>query len=368
MDLFELAHEILRGIPSTYSKDKKKQLFDNAVSSDKYLASEKRDGHYHRFVKQNDCAKIQSRGISTITNTYGDHSEHVPHIFSILNDAFGNDTLLIGEMYIDGKKDRDMTSIFGCLPNKAVERQKSNYGMVHYMIYDVWFLNGEDLMKTPFENRVEILETQVKPKLNCEYINIAEYFVGDEISDRLAEILARGGEGIVMTNRISFPSPGSRTAQKTIKIKAELEEDIDVFFTGESKSPERLYTGKEIETWQYWEDIRTRTFIAGQYFHDYVAGATIEPVTKNYFNRWPGSLEIGVYRGSDIFILGYVSGLTEAMKQDFYANPEKYRIKPCRVTCMEFTPDKQLRHPKLKGIREDISAEECTFAKIFGTE
>lgn len=369
MDLFNIEPEKYWDPGSTKTKEQKKKIFHDAVDSDLYLASEKKDGHWHRFVMQNGESKMQSRGISTVTGEYGDHTLHVPHLYNFLNKIVDKDTMLIGEIYLPGLKDRDMTSILGCNYEKALDRQEKKYGKVMFMIFDVWFFDGQDFMKTAFEDRVKFLQDVVQPKIKDNpYISIAEYFEGQEIYTKLNDIFENGGEGIVLTKKISFPSPGSRTSKKTIKVKSEIDNDIDVFLTSQFLPCTRMYTGKEIETWQYWENLKTGEKVYGKIFEQYNSGEAFEPITKNYYMGWPGSVEIAVLKGEDQIVtsLGYVSGLTDEIKKDFTENRKRYVFKRCRVSCMEFTPDHKLRHPRFKGFREDINIEDCTYEKIFG--
>lgn len=365
MNLFDYKPEKMWGFPSTYSKEKKQKEFQNAIDSNNYIASEKFDGHWHRFVKQNGEVKFQSRGLSTVTNEYGDHTAHAPHLIETLNNICTGDTMLIGEAFIVGKKDRDMTKIFGCLPEKAVKRQNEDFGFVNFVIFDVLYFDGTDLTKTPFVDRIEFLKEKVKPLLNNEWITVADYFEGNEIVSRLEQILSSGGEGIVMTKKLSLPAEGARTARKTIKIKSELDNDIDCFLTGRYLPSTREYTGKMIETWEFWENIKTGEKVLGSFYESYINGETYEPITKNYYYGWPGSIEIAVLKDGEEFSLGLVSGLTEKIKQDFIENTADYIGKVCKINCMEFTPDKKCRHPRFNGFREDINMSDCTYEKVF---
>jgi hypothetical protein len=155
-----------------------------------------------------------------------------------------------------------------------------------------------------------------------------------------------------------------------------LKQTIDCFFTGVGSAPTKDYTGKEIETWQYWESLRTGEKIQGECFRDYMAGAAITPITKSYFHGWCGSLEIGVlrhktgsrckingvvYEDTEVFPIGWLSGLTEEMK----SNPEKYAFQPIEVTAMEWDSfNHTLRHGKMVGWRKDLSLKDCTLEKI----
>ena len=64
-----------------------------------------------------------------------------------------------------------------------------------------------------------------------------------------------------------MPQPGKRPARKTLsKVKKELAENIDCFFTGRYTSPTRLYSGKELESWKYWVRIRDNQKLEGAFY------------------------------------------------------------------------------------------------------
>ena len=69
-----------------------------------------------------------------------------------------------------------------------------------------------------------------------------------------------------MVRKDAIVSPGKRTAWKTIKVKKELEKEVDCFLTGHYKTPTRLYTGKELRSWIYWEDLKTGNLVSGKLF------------------------------------------------------------------------------------------------------
>ena len=173
-----------------------------------------------------------------------------------------------------------------------------------------------------------------------------------------------GGEGIVMTKKGTCPEPGKRPARKTLKVKKEINQTIDCIFTGVGTPPTRTYEGKEIETWKYWENVRTGDKMEGEFYKEYTEGMAIEPVTKPYFHGWVSSLEIGLVKGNKVVPIGFISGLADEVK----ANHQKYKGLPIEVTCMEILPTGGLRHAKLVRFRPDLAITDCTWSKVFGDE
>lgn len=294
-NLFELSPEKYWDFPSSYSKERKESEILTRIASDDYIASLKKDGHYNRTVIANGRIAMQSRTISKVTGEYADKTAHVPHIVDSLK-KLPEGTVIIGELYQHGKTSSDMTSVLQCLPEKSVKRQKGEYGFVYYYIHDCWYYNGQNLMDEPYSKRIEYIQKIFNNFLKDNlYIEVAEYAkTPEEITNLLNYARENGEEGIVMVRKDAIVSPGKRTAWKTIKVKKELEKEVDCFLTGHYKTPTRLYTGKELRSWIYWEDLKTGNLVSGKLFEDYEAGRPIEPVTKPYYFGWAGSLELGI--------------------------------------------------------------------------
>ena len=363
----DLESEKYWSFPKSFKGDPKEET-RNMIFSGNYIGARKMDGAYYRFIKDMDGnMRLQGRSKS-VSGEYLDKLDHVPHLLPYF-ESLPNGTCLLGEIYFPNNEgSSNVTTIMGCLAPKAIERQTKG-PKLHYYIFDVWALGGHSFMNLKLENRICELNdlynewadnaNHERPAGLCE-VDFATYYEGEELWRKLQVILANGGEGIVMTKKGTIPQPGKRTARKTLKVKKELQETIDCFFTGRATAPTRLYTGKEIETWKYWQNIRTSEKVEGEFYKEYQLGESIEPITKPFFNGWAGSLEIGVLKNGKIHPIGYLSGLTDEIKAD----PGAQAMKCIEVTAMEILPDTfALRHGKLKCFRPDLSPEDCTWEK-----
>lgn len=371
IDFQNLEAEKYWSFPKSYKKDPKEET-RNMIFSGDYAGARKMDGAYYRFIKDMDGnMRLQGRSKS-VSGEYLDKLDHVPHLLPYF-ESLPNGTCLLGEIYFPKNEgSSNVTTIMGCLTPKAIERQQKGEKL-HYYIFDVWALGGHSFMNLKFENRICELNDLYNewadnanhecPAGLCE-IDFATYYKGEELWEQLQKILAAGGEGIVMTKLGTIPSPGKRTARKTLKVKKELSENIDCFFTGRGTAPTRLYSGKEIETWRYWQNMRTGDKIEGEMFQDYQAGVAIEPITKPYFHGWAGSLEIGVLKNGEVYPIGFLSGLADEIKADAWAQ----RMKCIEVTAMEILPTGGIRHAKLERFRPDLAPTDCTYEKYMRTE
>ena len=254
-----------------------------------------------------------------------------------------------------------VTSIMGCLKEKAIARQESG-PKLHYYIFDILAFNGISLLDSSIELRIASLnKTKELYENKTKYIEWAKYYEGQELWNQLQTILADGGEGVVITKKGTCYQPGKRPARQTLKIKKELSETLDCFFTGRAQAPTRIYSGISLPSWQYWENPITNEKLEGNYYREYMNGAPVQPVTKSYFMGIAGSLEIGVLKDGKVYPLGWLSGLSEEIK----GNYRDYTGKCLEVGAMQFTDDKALRHAKMVRLRPDLNMEDCTYEKIF---
>lgn len=359
---------------STMTPEAKKRKLEQLAASGDYLFGLKTDGNWSRAVITKERNALQTRGISVTTKTYGEIQDKVTFWNAVLNVEWLGPTVILGEVFLPGAIDKDVGSILRCLAPKAFARQKDN--PLRWRIFDVLALDGKDMMHEKFENRIKYIP-EVVQRINSPLVEGVTYYEMDEtFFDRMGEIFAAGGEGAVCYRKDSLYEPGKRGphAWDTVKVKQEISSEIDAFISG-IVDGEKLYTGKDLATWQLWENQRTGEKVAGSYFGEYQLGGAYIPVTKNYFNDWPAAIQVSVYDklGNEV-PLCKVSGLTEEFKSSLRDEPERWYGCPVTIGGMMVSSAKadsegngiSIRHPLLKRIREgDLTKEDCTLAKIF---
>lgn len=362
VDFHELPAQKYWSFPSGYKKDSKAET-QNMIFSGDYVGARKMDGAFYKFIKdENGNMELIGRSKS-VKGDYIDKIEWVPQLHEFFN-SLPNGTCLLGELYFPEKEgSSNVTTIMGCLPQKARNRQEKGMKL-HYYVFDVLAIDGESIYQQNIEDRVDEIDILRKAYKNEKYVKIAEYYEGKELWDHLQETLNNGGEGVVITKKGTCYQPGKRPARQTLKVKKELHETIDCFFTGHATAPTKEYTGKEIETWQYWLNERTGEKLNGEYYKEYFNGAPLIPITKPYFNGWAGSLEIGVIKNDKVVPIGYLSGLSDEIKTNY----KDYKGKVIEVGAMEVLETGGLRHAKMLNFRPDLTIKECTWEKIWGNE
>ena len=342
--------------PKSYKGDPKEEA-KKRIFSEEWLGARKMDGAFAKFIKDEDGNMMLLSRSRNVNGEFPNKIDHVPHLFNFFN-SLPNGTCLLGEIYFPSHEgSNEVTKIMGCITDKAIERQKND--PLHYYIFDILAFDNVSFMPFRAEDRFNYIN-EIKNKYNYKNIEFANYYKGLELWNMIQETLASGGEGGVIIHKDSKYQPGKRSTKVSLKIKKELQDTIDCFFTGRVSSPARDYTGKDIENWKYWENIRTGKLINAPMFNEYYKGESYEPVTKSYYMGMAGSLEIGVYHNNKIKPIGYLSGLSEEIKMNY----DKYKMRVIEVTAMQLTDDKMLRHPKFIRFRDDKQPQECLWEQI----
>jgi len=338
--------------PASTSDATKKETVRNAIFSGDYIGALKVDGYYQRLLKDEDGNCFM---IARDRNTKGEvvnKIDWVPQLQAWMN-ILPNGTCFLAETYLPNKEgSKNVTSILGCLKDKAIERQKTT--PLHFHIFDCMAWNGEDFYDREYEYRI----SYVKILQNTIYIHPTEFFSGEALWEHLQMYLAEGREGMVIMRRDATVYNKRTPARVSIKIKRELKETIDCVVIG-ANPPTKLYSGKSIETWPYWVDEMTdRRLDVQSHIIPYREGAPIVPVTKNYYFKMAGSFKLGLLdKDGMMHHYGDLSGLTEEM----LTNWRDYINTVVEVGGMMLDSEsKVIRHPKLIRIREDKEPYDCT--------
>ena len=315
------------------SNAKRQAMIDN--KDGEYIATKKNDGDWAMLIHwEKGKNLVRSRSISKVTGVYGDYTEKVPHIVEEM-DGWPNNTVVLAELCWDqdGTNANTVGTILRCLPAKAVERQKEN--KLKAVIFDLLMVDGKDLTNLGYYFRLE--EVLLFPRGLYTY---PTEVITQDFAAAADQIIAGGGEGIVIQRCDYTYNPGNRTAWKTLKLKQQLPEmELKVIGTLE---PKKFYEGDCPETWEYeLEDPVT---------HDKYL------VTKPYYFGWKNGITVLL---PDETTCDVASGLTDDDRewlateaaQQMINNEELYAV----VKAMSFNNKGRLRHPSLVRLRNEVN-------------
>jgi hypothetical protein len=348
--------------PMKYNTCKSEEKLQKILDSDEYFAEEKIDGMLYMAVKTENYQYLFSRTPSKKTGLLAEKSANVPHIMETLKELPPY-TVLLGEIYYPHKTSKDVSTIMGCLPTEAVNRQNSGYGFISYYIHDILYYDNVDLISGKATNweRYQILSKIFdKHNLKNDYVSLAPV-IKENFKTRASEIIRSGGEGIVIKKKNAYYEPDKRP-QTNYKIKKV--DTIDVICTGLIAATKE-YSGKDLQTWDYWEcDGEKRR---GFYYDDYKSGFNVIPVTKPYYYGWVTAIELGCFNGAIVDKIGTVSsGLTDELRESLAVRPDDFIGKVVEIECMSVDKDAHtLRHPIFLRFRDDKSKYDCKAAEIF---
>ena len=340
-------------------------LLKTACESGNYFGQLKKDGYWYQFEKHEHNSYLFSRSASTVTKLQAEKSANVPHIMESL-DNLPKETILIGEVYYPGGTSKNVTTIMGCLPPKAIERQNGSYGKIHYYIHDILMYKGIDFVEQKATNwqRYQILQKifYLHGLDKYDFLELAESWE-DNLYSRVGDSLAAGEEGMVIKAKDGIYEPGKRPASN---LKAKQVDFADAVIIG-FEEPNVNYEGKEIENWQYWvgtDDHEERLEIKSHY-----GELCCIPVTKAYYMNWYNArIKLGAYDDNgNIKEIGTIhSGISDEMKKDMTENPNNYFNKVVKIQCMSLDKkEKTIRHGFYKGIHPEKNPQECTLQEIF---
>lgn len=352
--------------PSSYSRQEKREKLDLLINSNSMIFSEKYDGNLCRFIAEDGDILCQTRTISKQTGQYGELQNKIAYIDDFKS-KFEQLTVFLGEIYLPGKTSKEIGTILRCKEEKALDRQKDNPIFIY--IFDVLVYEGQYLTETPIVERIKYLPL-ICQKINNPQVSYAKYYSAepDIFYPRIEQIFNRGGEGVVLYRKDFLPCAGRSSMWETVKVKQELEGDVDVFISGVAPGSKE-YTGGLLPEWTLWQNTRTGELVRGNYYTEYSQGGCYEPVSKTYFFGLPGSIECSVYDNEgNAKVLCYCSNLTDEFRCALRDHLDDYIGRPARISGMMISEDKNgnisLRHPKFLELRDDIDAADCQLSKL----
>ena len=331
--------EVMKPNKVNMDKESHRNKIEQMMASPSFVAEPKIDGCHYLDIS----GRFFSTRIATGSEIPVEKTGNFPHLVEAHLRAGVDAAIFDGEIYYPGSgyDSYVATKVTGCGAAEALRRQQEATevpGFVHYVIFDILRdPEGNWLLNLPWSERREILE-DVGRRLTeaSEYCTIIKT-VRSRKQRFLEQTLESGEEGIVLKNVNGIYVPGKRPQWNWTKIKIEMTDDVVIMAFD---PPTKAYTGKEYDTWPYWEDG--------------------EPVSKHYYLKQIGSIVFGKYDAyGELVPLGTCTGIDDATRKEFTDNPDNYIGRVIKIKAMQKTNDGKYRHPNYLGLHPDKNAKEC---------
>ena len=296
---------------------------DRLPEGSQWLYELKFDGYRAQAIKSRGVVQLRSRNHNDFNSSY-------PMIVKGLA-PLPDETVIDGEVVA---LDENGKPSFNTLQNYG-----SAGASLHYFIFDLLMLEGQDLTAEPLVNRRKLLERQILPKMNdpIRYSPILE----GSLADLIQSVKAQGLEGLVAKRRDSRYEPGQRSG-----------------------------------AWQKMRINQGQEFVIGGYT---IGGATFDALVFGYYDggklMYVGRTRNGFTPKLRAELLKKFKGL-ETTECPFANLPEKKagrwgagltaaKIDECRwlkpklvaqFDFVEWTADAHLRHSRFIGLRDDKAA------------
>jgi bifunctional non-homologous end joining protein LigD len=276
------------------------------------------------------------------TRNLNDVSVQYPEVRRISRALGAHDAVLDGELVAfdeNGKPsfERLQQRIHNTDENVVRRRMKTH--PVVYVIFDLLYLDGQDLTGEPYTRRRELLEGL---ELNGDAWQTPGHSVG-HAKELLAASAEQGLEGVMLKRLDSIYCPGKRTGT-WLKVKNTLRQEMVIGGWTPGEGRRKNHVG---------------ALLVG-YFED--EGG--EPGGGKRSLRYAGKVGTG-FKAADLTAIAARLAPLERRTSPFGAGPKPPKgaqfVEPCLVAEVEFremTKEGILRHPAYKGLREDKPASE----------
>ena len=319
--------------------------------NDDYVAQEKLDGaRYILHKDERGSVRVYSRQISKVTGAPVIKTEQLQHLADWVKARVPNGTVLDGEVVAPGiSVSNNVTKVTGSKPERAMEIQQK-HGFLEYRAFDLLAWSGTDYTGISYRVRHDTLVMTLRKWQQGSPIQALTMAVGTEAKRKLyAEVIAKGGEGIILKDTNSSYHQGDRH-NSWVKVKKQ--RTFDVVFMGIELAKETTVKKGDEEA----SDSRIKGLAGAIRYGQYVQPDSSLPGMALF----PFSASSKIVRLKE---LGTVSGFDDATRADITLNALVYTAQErvLEVTAQEQFSSGALRHPRFVQWRDDKRSTDCIF-------
>lgn len=327
-----------------------------------WVAEEKLDGDRRigQFVSHPTLGcqvRFTGRRTSVVDGLLVEKTSNVPHLsgecfptgiptHAISRDMVG--TVLDGEFIMEGGRSKDVTSIMGSLPERAIQLQTER-GWIKWAVFDCLFYKGLDVRGHSLETRSIYLRQAMH-----EWGNRFAFIV-PQISKNKEQfkdmMLEAGKEGIILKSLSST----YQSEKLWVKVKGELTEDVVIMGYDDPK-PESTKVGATKATAT---KLALKGWIGAVRFGQY--RKVVPPELAKVESVEPDNFHL-IRRKDGPYVLCYCgscSGMEDSLREELSNNKDNYLGAVVEIKANDREPTGKFRHPRWKAFREDKDHTDC---------
>lgn len=312
-----------------------------------HVAEEKLDGHRALIHFGGGLRRVYVTGlrVSKKTGRLTEKGESLPQ-FSFFHADSGKlpRTVLDGELQLPGQTFEQIQSVLGCLPERAVERQKE-LGWMRFTAFDILHLDGVEVGSRPQRARAELLRGALMRHQSEHLHRVRAWNCFNELESKVVfdRIVEEGGEGVVLKDPNKPYGSGWKKWKK--------EDTFDVVIVGFEQGCGKFEELIGAVRFGAYDD-------KGQLIEIGQCSGMGDGIA-NWVHRVTGVAVAP--NSSDDAILRLPPDVTQPMGSRGWFTERQGMLlgKVIEVTCKGVTAKGRLRHPQFGRMRPDKGAKQC---------
>lgn len=359
-------------------KFKEEMLRDPQWVAEEKLDGDRRIGQFVLHHPTIPIVRFTGRRVSDVDGLMVEKTDRVPHLSGFPQDGLVTiggkiipiplaqvpiellGTVLDGEFVVKNGRSKDVTSIIGSLPDRAVMLQSIG-GWIEWRVFDCLWFKGTDIRDKPLEYRRKCLLSALLTWGNPYAVAVPQV-KGKRKETLFSEIVAAHGEGVILKHTQS----AYHEEKLWVKMKKELTEDVVILGYDDPEKESTKVSGKTSAT-KFHQKGWIGAIRVGQY-------KELNENDPEHMTIWREAQKIG--NASPFFIThpkskkkmilvycGSVSGMNDMLREELSNNKSTYVGRTIEILANEREPTGKFRHPRFLRFRNDKNSWQCLWGR-----